>query len=288
MKQNNRFTYKYLIIIFFLLIVSACRYPGQSRGDSPPYNTSIPTVIVYGDSRTNNDIHQQIVQDMLLFNFLAVFNTGDMVVDGNDPQEWAIFNQITSALVQRAPYYPALGNHELDSPLYFENFTLPGNERWYSIDINNMHFIVLDSNSDLSLSSEQYAWLETRLQQLQDAEEWRIVIFHHPLFSTGRRGADQMGLKPSLLPLFEQYGVNLVLSGHDHDYERSLYNNIYFIVTGGGGAPLYTQQSSSPNSQIFVSVNHFCQLYTIRNTLVVKVIDINLNVIDSFSIVSTH
>ena len=68
-----------------------------------------------------------------------------------------------SELIEIVDFYPALGNHERDSQLFFDNFSLPNNEQWYSLEINGIHFIVLDSNSDTSGTSEQYRWLKERI-----------------------------------------------------------------------------------------------------------------------------
>ena len=177
-----------------------------------------------------------------------------------------------------------MGNHENNSPLYFDNFILPNNERWYSVEKDNLHFMVLDSNSDCSIGSEQYLWLEDDLQYINENIKFVIAIFHHPPFSTGHHNEDEKSLRQTIIPLFEQYSVDIVFNGHDHDYERSLYNNIYYIVTGGGGAPLYDQARTSPYSQLFIQAYHFCKLFIINNQLIIEVCDINSNLIDRFEI----
>lgn len=265
------------LTITLIFLLTSCSFPESQEYLSSPF-------IIYGDSRTNHQIHQKIVDEIIKTKPALVFHTGDLVEDGLSPAQWVTFNQIVSDLVKITEFYPALGNHENNSPLYFDNFDLPNNERWYIVEKNNLHFIVLDSNSDCSIGSEQYLWLEDDLQNINENIKFVIAIFHHPPFSTGPHTEDEESLRQSIIPLFEQYGVDIVFNGHDHDYERSLYNNIYYIVTGGGGAPLYDQARTSPYSQLFIKAYHFCKLSIINDQLIIEIYDIDSNLIDQFVI----
>jgi len=249
-------------------------------------NTSIASdpVVIYGDSRTNHYVHQNIVNAIIEIEPDLVFHTGDLVGNGAVSGQWDIFNDIVSNLLSIAEFYPALGNHENNSQLYFDNFNLPNNERWYFIEYNDIHYIVLDSNSKLGSDSEQYEWLEHDLQNISNNINFIVVIFHHPIFSTGLHFIDQRGLKDILPPLFEKYNVDIVFNGHAHNYERSQYNNIYYITTGGGGAPLYPQVSTSIYSQKFIVSYHFCKLTVIDNRLVIEALSIDLKSLDRFEI----
>ena len=211
----------FLLIIILISLKASCSFVEGQQSLSAP-------IIIYGDSRTNHQIHQKIVNEIIKTKPSIVFHTGDLVEDGLIPDQWAIFNEIISDLIKIADFYPALGNHENNSPLYFDNFNLPNNERWYLIETDSLYFIVLDSNSDCSIDSEQYLWLEDDLQNINEDIKFVIAIFHHPPFSTGPHTEDEKGLRQSIVPLFEQYGVDIVFNGHDHDYERSLYNDVCY------------------------------------------------------------
>jgi len=241
-------------------------------------------IVIYGDSRTGHQTHQKIVDEIIKIKPSLVFHAGDLVEDGLIPDQWASFNEITSDLIKIAEFYPVLGNHENNSSLYFDNFVLPNNERWYSVEKDNLHFIVLDSNSDCSIDSEQYLWLEDDLKNISTNIKFAIAIFHHPPFNTGSHDEDEKGLRQSIVPLFKKYGVDIVFNGHDHDYERSLYNDIYCIVTGGGGAPLYDQVRTSPYSQLFIKTHHFCKLSLVDGQLIIEIYDIDSHLIDNFII----
>ena len=87
------------------------------------------------------------------------------------------------------------------------------------------------------------------------------------------------------MPLFEEYGVDVVFTGHDHCYERSFANGVFYIVTGGGGGPLYEQERASQHSLVFESAYHFCRLLRQADTLKVFVITPELEYIDSFKVI---
>ena len=273
-KLNHK---KLIILISLTIILISLPLSCFSIGDQ---QTVSQPIVIYGDSRTGLKTHQKMVDEIIKIKPTIVFHTGDLVENSKIPDQWATFNEIISDLIKIADFYPALGNHENNSPLYFANFILPNNERWYSVEKDNLHFIVLDSNSDCSIGSEQYLWLEDDLQNIKENIKFVIAIFHHPPFSTGHHTEDEKGLRQTIIPLFEQYGVDIVFNGHDHDYERSLYHNIYYVVTGGGGAPLYGQARKSPYSQLFIKAYHFCKLSLINNQLIIEVYDINSNLID--------
>jgi len=271
MKLNKIFI---LLIFGILFLLPSCSSDDLCKQDT----------VIYGDSRTNHDIHTKVVDKIIKCEPKVVFHTGDLVEDGTDFNQWEIFNGIVSELVSVATFYPVLGNHERESKLYFDNFDLPNNKKWYSLDVDNIHFIVLDSNSDISIDSGQYNWLESDLNSINKNINFTIALFHHPIFSSGRHGSNE-NLQTILTPLFEKYGVYIVFNGHDHDYERSYYNGIYYIVTGGGGAPLYNKGNSNPYSQIFIKNYHFCGINVSEDQLTVSVFNVNSILIDRFTIV---
>jgi len=225
------------------------------------------------------------VQTILSFKPAIVFRVGDIVDNGNDPEHWKAFNDIHGPLLKTAEYFPALGNHEQDSPLYFEQFPLLHKHRWYSLDRMGIHFVILDSNSRLDSASEQYKWLESDLAVIRDTVKFTIAILHHPLFDVSEcHKSDEKNLKFILLPLFERYRVSVVFSGHSHDYQRFEHNGIYFIVTGGGGSNLCGQARTEPYLQKFSLTYHFCLLTPEDSFLRIRVIDISSNIIDDFKI----
>ena len=241
-------------------------------------------IVIFGDSQIDEISQRKVVQAVLSVNPSIVFRLGDNVEDGNDHNEWRAFNDINKPLLNTAEYFPALGNHEQDSRLYFDNFPFLNHRRWYSVERKGIHFIVLDSNSPLGRLSEQYNWLKSDLDSIEDSVKFRIVLLHHPIFTVGPHREDEKNLRDILLPLFKKYGVAAVFSGHNHNYQRLKYQGIDFIVTGGGGARLRDSNRTSPYLKKFVKVYHFCLLSPGDDSLGVRVIDADLNVIDEFNI----
>jgi hypothetical protein len=145
-------------------------------------------------------------------------------------------------LMKSIPTWPASGNHEYetaDAAAFREFFVLPenggdaGRERWYSFDYGSAHFVVLDTEK---VGDTQAEWLDADLAG--NDLPWTIVYFHKPPYSTGSHGSD-MGVRRAFGPILEKYQVNLVLAGHDHDYERmTSQNGVNYVVSGGGGHDL--------------------------------------------------
>lgn len=280
--MNRKFRITLLVAVV-TLVTTVCGSSSADWNDLPAYLDG--GLAVYGDSRTGHSAHALIMEGIASIDPVAVFHTGDLVGNGNDPGHWQIFNRITSKLPPGTAFYPVLGNHEKESPLFFDNFVLPGNERWYSVEISGVHFTILDTGTDLSPGSTQYQWLENDLSSIGPGINFVAVLFHYPPYSTGRHGEDEFGLRSKIVPLFEQYGVDIVFNGHDHNYERLEVNGVIYIVTGGGGAPLRSQSRTSPNSILFAKVHHFCVIYFTGNgNLTVDVWDWTAKLIDQFEI----
>jgi len=185
--------------------------------------------------------------------------TGDAVDSGSSPAQWMAWFEAAGPLDSAAPLMPTLGNHEGNAALYFEQFDLPGNERWYSFDWGNVHVVCLDTET--TLGGEQGQWLQEDLQaaEANPSITWKVVFFHQPPFSSGLGHGSNLKVREAWCPLFDRYHVDLVLSGHEHNYERSGPVNFSaspaalmpdwsdarcYVVTGGAGAPLSPLSSS--------------------------------------------
>lgn len=277
--KTNRF--KKILPVFILLILAfGCR-----QKLPPPADLPTSCIVVYGDSRTHHSKHKKIVADILQTKPVAVFHTGDLVHDADSRKQWKKAADIIAPLRAVTDFFPVRGNHDKDTPLFFEYFHPPGDKTWYSVDRLGIHFIVLDTNEDLSDTSVQVRWLINDLRNVPDSTHFIAALFHIPLYTTGLN-------KPStkfrhvLTPIFETYGVNIVFNGHNHLYERLRVNGIYYVVTGGGGAPLYRQTRSSPYSQKVFRGYHFCTVENAGTELVVSAYDIKRRLIDRFTVPS--
>jgi 3',5'-cyclic AMP phosphodiesterase CpdA len=225
--------------------------------------------VAFGDTRSNPITHRQVVSSILSLAPDLVLHTGDFVADGRVPAQWTEFFSIEHDLLKQAPLYGTPGNHERNSRLYFDAFDFPGNERWYSFDYGNVHFIALevDGYAAYAPRSPQAQWLENDLAHTM--QPWKVVFFHIPPYSSGSEHGSDKRVRKALEPLFIRYGVDLVFNAHDHDYERSVAHGITYIVTGGGGAPLYAEGQPDPASVYFTSTFHSVQASVTGMTLTV-------------------
>ncbi len=245
-------------------------------------------IVVFGDSQVEEG-HRKVVSAVEKVKPEIIFRVGDLVDNGEDSAQWKLFNEIEGNLLKSTEYFPVLGNHEKNSPLYFKNFKLPNNGHWYSVDRGGVHFIILDSNSSLSPGSEQYQWLVSDFGLIPESSRFRIVLFHHPLFSASKvHGSDEKHIGGFLISLFKEHSVNLVLNGHVHCYQRFFFDGINFITTGGGGSHLVDVDNPNPYLRFSAKLYHFCILEVKGDVLQVKCYDLDLNVIDELDIQSAN
>lgn len=220
--------------------------------------------VAYGDTRDHHDVHADIVAQVIAQEPALVLQTGDLVHHGDAANEWAKFDQITGALRRRIPYYPVRGNHDVGVRGYFEarvtQPTLSGNKHYYSFEKGNVHFVAIDTEEPLAAGSAQYAWLDDDLGKAHVAGRFLIPFFHEAIFSVGPHslGSEVRALRPILHPLFRKHGVTLVFQGHDHLYYRTQRDGITYVVTGGGGAPLYGRVAALGPGDVYAKVHHFC------------------------------
>jgi len=267
---------------------------------APPDGTKDFVLAVYGDSRSNPVVHENVVSLMLESNPDLVINVGDLVLNGTIYEQWKPqFFTPLSKLSDHVPFYACLGNHEGNSPNYFNYLSLPGNEIYYSFDYANAHFICLDTNSGntpYDESSPQYKWLIDDLEKNKNSDKWLIVFFHAPLF----RAHLTRGIEPQRYvwqPLFDKYSVDLVLNGHDHYYERTYpigylsdkpKKGVPHVITGGGGAPLYDLVENRNYMEVVKKTYEAMIIKFKGDKLRATVNDLNRVTIDSFTLDRTQ
>jgi len=218
--------------------------------------------IVYGDTQIYDERHayvvNRIVEDSDL-NTAFILKPGDHTEEGTSEKSWSKFFESAYPLSSQIPYYMVLGNHERNSQLYYRAFELPSgggdySKRWYSFDYGNSHFVTLDSNilESSNLYEKQMEWLEEDLKNNND-KKFIFVAFHHPFWTTATEyGSMEENLPEghfnakNWLPIFEKYGVDVVINGHIHAYERYFKDGIMFVTSGGGGAKLNTNHGADP------------------------------------------
>ncbi len=203
------------------------------------------------------------------FNLVA----GDIAYDS-----WTSWFNMMEPVSSTRPTMASRGNH--DTPAAFlEHFEYPNNERWYSFDYGNAHFIALETDYDIPGTTQnpaQLAWLENDLKAAaaNPSRVWTVVYFHFPAFSYGTDHGGTAEVVSSFVPLFDLYHVDLVIDAHAHNYQRSypLKNkvvtdtskNIYtdptgtiYALVGTGGRNLRALKTTVPSWAAFGSASLF-------------------------------
>ncbi|AMY08392.1 Alkaline phosphatase precursor [Luteitalea pratensis] len=191
---------------------------------------------VIGDSGTG-DQHQREVGRQLAawharFPFEFVLMVGDNMYGSDGAKDYVRkFEEPYKPLLSTGvKFYAALGNHDNPNQRFYKPFNMNG-ERFYSFKpslIGGARFFALDSNY---MSPEQLEWFNKELGS--SGSDWKIAFFHHPLYSSGDRHGSVLTLRDQLEPTFIKHGVNVVLTGHDHFYERlKPQKGIEYFVVG--------------------------------------------------------
>ena len=221
-----------LLFVLMLLVLAVSPLVAQDL-TLPMKNGSVKFAVI-GDTGTG-DKHQVAVAKQLAatrakFPFEFVIMVGDNIYGGNSARDYdrkfAIpYKPLLDANIK---FYAALGNHDDPSERYYKPFNMSG-ERYYTFKpADGVRFFALDSNY---MDEMQLKWLDEQLAT--SGSEWKIAFFHHPPYSSGETHGSNETLRTQLEPRFVKAGVNVVLTGHEHFYERiKPQKGIAYFITG--------------------------------------------------------
>ena len=185
-------------------------------------------------------------------------------------------------------FFPATGNHDYSDGLianYTAYFALPGTELVYSQVVGDVEFFFIDSEACLSSSTEldaEKSWLQSAMGSSTAA--WQVVVFHHPPYSS----SSTHGSTPSMQWPFATWGADLVLTGHDHTYERLSSGGLTYVVDGLGGAGRYSFGTALPESLVRYNANWGAlKLVSSATSLVGTFVSLGGTVQDTFTIGTT-
>ena len=154
----------------------------------------------------------------------------------------------------------------------------------------DVRFIGLNTNLDCTPGSPQYEWLSAEMRSSDFMQAyWRIILCHQPPYTCANVHPEDPAVQAYLVPLFEQYGVHMVFSGHNHVYELYSQNGITYIVTGGGGSSFYEllEDTVPPIREFGASfLYHYCivDVDVPNHCLRMKAVDVDGQVFDSFEV----
>jgi len=242
-----------LLVFFVLILVSlpnsihsqtttAVRGARVSQPAGPTVSLSLPLKEgsvrfgIIGDTGTASKQQQQLADVMLTyqkaFPFEFVLMMGDNLYGSETPADYKKkFQDVYQPLLNnKVKFYATLGNHDQPNERFYEYFNMDGKE-YYRFTKGNAAFYSLNSNY---MDKKQLKWLEDELAK--DTSDWKIAFFHHPPYSSGGKHGSDKQLREVVEPLFVKYGVNVVLAGHEHFYERlKPQQGIYYFISGAGG-----------------------------------------------------
>ena len=224
---------------------------------APAASATSVKFLSYGDTRTNVS-SQESVASRVRSAYASdpayqtiLLNSGD-VVGGDTEAYWTseFFVSGTTypqlhALQSELPIVAARGNHEGTGSVFNKYFPYPyvANNYW-SYDYGPVHFVVIDEYASFTSGSAQYNWLVNDLAST--TKPWKIVMGHEPGWGAGTH-ANNTSIQNVIHPVLKQYGVQMYLNGHNHNYARAVVDGIQYLTTGGGGAPLYAPNNTYPN-----------------------------------------
>jgi hypothetical protein len=219
---------------------------------APPSNTTNFNFIVQGDSRNNvNTVWKNIADKVNAKNRAFTLFTGDITKSGNKVNEYNTwFDNAVDYLADNIIYH-AQGNHEVPGSVdYYQTmFPLPKNNPdntnlYYSFKYGNALFISLNSEDVQSATSPQSLWLKSTLENAKNDPSitWRIIFYHRPLVNAGKHYGEEIPRRSSWGAWFDEYDVDLILNGHDHNYQRTKPINF----DSSGNVSTTTEYGTSP------------------------------------------
>lgn len=262
-----------------------------------------------GDTASDYALWGGLIEDMykrspeLSFAVLG----GDNVNSGISLEEFELFSENAGKVFSFVPLFSAVGNHESNFPggkaeLFLDYFAFPQNgpegfsEEFYSFDVANCHILVLNSwifSGEQKLTEEDYervnAWIASDLASSR--ADWQIVVTHVPVYAV-HSDSTAAKVKEQWAPIFEEYGADLVLEGHQHVYSRSRpmyqgktdYENGITYVMGVSGSKYYDSADETFAERTVYGVANYQLVRSDGDTLTVQTLDADGNELDFFTV----
>lgn len=224
--------------------------------------------LLYGDTRTNPAAHASIVRAMSRETADFVLHTGDFIPDGRRANDWLTYFDVAAPLIASTPLVPTVGNHDMMAGEGLANYrtrmrTPSGgspNETYYMFQYGPVRILSIDTDESLRPGSPQRRWLENALEEAEASTKHIFMLMHHGPYSSGAHGSNLAISETDVNRLIRRHHVELVMSGHDHMYERGDAEGLKYIVSGGGGAPLYFTNTTLSSQLAFAPEHHYVRV----------------------------
>ena len=253
---------------------------GRTRGQKFSFGA-------FGDTRTGHRVHRALVGAMAREAMEFVVHSGDLVETGGVKSQWELFFQIEAPLMSGRPMIAAVGNHDNSQRQHYRRYFLcdriSKNNRFFAQDWGDVRVVILDSEIEMRKGSEQYAFAEYMLAEGAAKGMIMVLSMHYPPYSSGAHGSS-LEIRETVGELAPRYGVEVVLAGHDHDYERTKrIDGVTYIVAASGGAPIRRLTPSWFSASVRTQP-HFVVFDVDRESLVGRAVNLEGEIFDSFVI----
>jgi predicted phosphodiesterase len=279
---------------------------GEVHFKTQPTTPDTFRVAVVGDSGFGEAVTRQLGALMATFAPDFVIHTGDLVYNLQENRSPAAgfqskLFQPFGPVLRMAPFYPTLGNHDLESAALtdgepygltaFAPFIDPGlseaapdSRGWYAIVQRGIQFVFLNSQVAFGYPgrSDETAWLKARLAD--PSVRASIVVLHVPFYNSGRHSLESVPVRQTWGDIIQAANVPLVLSGHDHNYQRFVEQGKTYLISGGGSSHLYQVPIPDRNLQAWAVRTHFVLLTFTADTIELQAIGLDGSVFDEASI----
>jgi predicted MPP superfamily phosphohydrolase len=217
-------------------VIAATQSPAETPITLPNKDGSLKFAVL-GDFGTGEQPQYQLAEQMAIlhgrFKYDFVVTVGDNLYGSERPQDFRKKFELPykPLLDAGVKFYASLGNHDAREQRFYKLLNMEGKLYYAFSPKPNVRFFAFDSTYP---EPEEIRWLDKELAA--SSSDWKIVFFHHPLYSSGNRHGSDLRLREVLEPLFVKYNVSVVLNGHDHFYERvKPQKGIAYFVVGSGG-----------------------------------------------------
>ena len=271
------------------------RKNGSAHSTRPAIKIALPLkeksvkFVIIGDTGTGTEKQQELADILLrsrqVFPYEFVLMMGDNMYGGEKPADFKNkFEDVYRPILdQNVKFYAALGNHDEPAQRFYQFFNMDGKE-YYRFTRDNVAFYALNSNY---MDKKQVKWLEDELAK--DTSEWKIAFFHHPPYSSGGKHGSDTQLREVVEPIFVKYGMNVVLTGHEHFYERiKPQKGVYYFISGAGGKlrPGDVKDNSPLTEKAYDKDMSFMLAEIVNNQMFFQVISRTGETVDSGVLVS--
>lgn len=250
-------------------VTCSTAHTGVFEFRTPPPADGTLEAIVLGDTRSAHWHHQDVVHQALDRAGHVLINTGDLVGRGDSMEDWRRFFAIEGPLLARTLSFAVVGNHdragggvEVFRRLLVQPASDHAPERDFAFDAGPARFVVLDNAVTAAQPQLQRAWLTAVLAAGagDPGIRWQFVAVHQGVHSNGPHGPSGSLLAAGLDDVMRDYDVALVMAGHDHLYERGVVDGLRYMVSGGGGAPVYHKTVNRGHAEMLEPVHHLVDM----------------------------